>query len=362
MVAGRSTTPGSRSPTSTACSRNIGAGLGAVDGAGRVPRHPAPLDRLHPDRRLELRDPRRARAAAIALGLCDVAVRRLRGHAPVGPQARAAAATAAARRWASRRRPSGSCPTACACRSARTRSPPAATWPSSAPPPSSSPRSRSSTREWAAMNPRARLQDPITVDDVLASPIEASPLHKLDCCLVTDGAGAVVLTSAERARDLAQAAGARARRRHLPHPLDDQPDARPHHHRRARCRAPKAFAIAGLAPVRRRRGAAVRLVHDHRAARCSRTSASARRARAARSSPTGRSGPAARCPTNTNGGGLAYTHPGQFGMFLLVEAVRQLRGECGPRQVAGAEVAVAHGSGGVLSAMSTVVLGTEATA
>src|SRR3954464_8792471 len=59
-----------------------------------------------------------------------------------------------------------------------------------------------STRAWAGLNPRARFRDPITVDDVLASPIEASPLHKLDCCLVTDGAGAVVMTSAERARPL----------------------------------------------------------------------------------------------------------------------------------------------------------------
>ena len=68
------------------------------------------------------------------------------------------------------------------------------------------------TRRWAAMNPRARYRDPITVDDVLASPMVASPLHQLDCCLVTDGAGAYVLTSAERARDLARPAGVRARR------------------------------------------------------------------------------------------------------------------------------------------------------
>ena len=75
----------------------------------------------------------------------------------------------------------------------------------------------------------------------------------------------------------------------------------------------------------------------------------------------GKLGPGGALPTNTNGGGLSYTHPGQYGMFLLVEAVRQLRGECGPRQVADAEIAVAHGSGGVLSTMGTIVLGTGAT-
>jgi acetyl-CoA acetyltransferase len=75
----------------------------------------------------------------------------------------------------------------------------------------------------------------------------------------------------------------------------------------------------------------------------------------------GRLGPGGAFPAQTSGGGLAYTHPGMFGMFLLVEAVRQLQGTAGERQVPGVDVALAHGTGGVLSATSTVILGTEAT-
>ena len=73
----------------------------------------------------------------------------------------------------------------------------------------------------------------------------------------------------------------------------------------------------------------------------------------------GKLGPGGSLPMNTNGGGLSYTHPGMYGMFLLVEAVRQLRGEAGERQLDDPKVAVAHGSGGVLSTMGTLVLGTE---
>ena len=74
----------------------------------------------------------------------------------------------------------------------------------------------------------------------------------------------------------------------------------------------------------------------------------------------GRIGPKGSLPVNTNGGGLSYCHPGMYGLFLLIEAVRQLRGECGERQVKQAETALVHGNGGVLSAQATVILGTQA--
>jgi acetyl-CoA acetyltransferase len=215
------------------------------------------------------------------------------------------------------------------------------------------------TREWASMNPRARLQDPITVADVLASPMEATPLHKLDCCLVTDGAGAVVLTSIERARDLAKppVAVLGAGVGHTHSMISQMPDLTT---TGGVTSGREAFGIAGLTPA----DVDVVELYD------SFTITVLLALEDLGFCPKGEGGafvqdgplrPGGALPANTNGGGLAYTHPGQYGMFLLVEAVRQLRGEAGPRQVPGAEVAVAHGSGGVLSAMATVILGTEAT-
>lgn len=215
------------------------------------------------------------------------------------------------------------------------------------------------TREWATLNPRARLQDPITVADVLASPMEASPLHKLDCCLVTDGAGAVVLTSTERARTLAKppVAVLGAGVGHTHSMISQMPDLTT---TGGAISGPEAFRIAGLTPA----DVDVVELYDSFTITvllaledlgfCAKGEGGAFVA-------DGPLRPGGALPCNTNGGGLAYTHPGQYGMFLLVEAVRQLRGEGGPRQVPGAEVAIAHGSGGVLSAMGTVILGTEAT-
>lgn len=214
-------------------------------------------------------------------------------------------------------------------------------------------------RQWAARNPRAHKRELVTVDDVLGSDLVASPLHKLDCCLVTDGAGAFVVTSAERARDLARppvyvlgAATAHTHRMISQMPdLTVTPGA---------ISGPAAFRMAGVGPadVDVLMGydsfTITQLLHFEDLGFCAK----------GEGGPFVEStdiGPGGALPTNTNGGGLAYTHPGMYGMFLVVEAVRQLRGECGDRQVPGAEIAVAHGTGMVLSCTSTTVLGTEAT-
>ena len=216
-----------------------------------------------------------------------------------------------------------------------------------------------STRRWASLNPRARYQDPITVEDVLASPMQCSPLHLLDCCLVTDGAGAFVMTSAERARDLRRppvyVLGAATCHDHLM--ISQMPDltVTP-----GAVSGPNAFAMAGVKPsdVDVLMGydsfTITALLHLEDLGFCA-------KGEGGPFVEGGRTGPGGSLPMNTNGGGLSYTHPGMYGMFLIVEAVRQLRGEAGPRQVPGAEIAVAHGSGMVLSCMSTLVLGTEAT-
>jgi acetyl-CoA acetyltransferase len=216
-----------------------------------------------------------------------------------------------------------------------------------------------STREWAAMNPRAKSQDKLTIDEVLGSPWEVEPLHKLDCCLVTDGAGAIVVTGADRAGSLAKAPvyvlGAGSCTTHSM--ISQMPDLTV---TAGAVSGPNAFSMAGVTP------ADVDILMSYDSFTITVLLALEDLGFCAKGEggafvEDGRLGPGGALPTNTNGGGLSYTHPGMYGMFLLVEAVRQLRGECGPRQVDAADVAVAHGCGGVLSQTSTVVLGTEAT-
>ena len=215
------------------------------------------------------------------------------------------------------------------------------------------------TRAWAARNPRAHLRDPITVDDVLGSGFLAEPLHKLECCLVTDGAAAIVVTSAGRARSLAKppafVLGAASAASHAM--ITQMPDltVTP-----GALSGPAAFASAGLTPGQ----IDVVQLYDSFTITVLLALEDLGFCKKGDGGPfvgDGVLAPGGAQPGQTSGGGLAYTHPGAFGAFLLVEATRQLRGECGDRQVAAAQTALAHGTGGVLSATSTVILGTEAT-
>ena len=211
------------------------------------------------------------------------------------------------------------------------------------------------------MNPRAHLRNRITVDDVLDSGFLAEPVHKLECCLVTDGAAAVVVDQRRAGpRSRLATGGLRPRCCVGGVARDDLADARPHHH--ARCGI-GARGVRRRGAQRRDRSTWCSCTTRSPSPCCSRwkTSDSARKAKAGPSSATAHLRPAAHCRARPAGGGLAYTHPGAFGAFLLVEATRQLRGDCGDRQVAEAQTALAHGTGGVLSATSTVILGTEAT-
>jgi acetyl-CoA acetyltransferase len=207
------------------------------------------------------------------------------------------------------------------------------------------------------MNPNARYRDPITIDDVLASPLQASPLHLLDCCLVTDGAGAFVMTSAERARDLPKppvyVLGAATGSDHSM--ITSMPDLAT---TAGTISGPTAFKMAGITTddVDLLMGydsfTITALLHLEDLGFCAKGEGGA-------FVEDGKCGPGGSLPMNTNGGGLSYTHPGQYGMFLVVEAVKQLRGECGERQLDDPRIAIAHGSGGVLSTMGTVVLGRD---
>jgi acetyl-CoA acetyltransferase len=214
-------------------------------------------------------------------------------------------------------------------------------------------------REWARLNPKAWEKDPLSVQDVLSSRLVSHPLTVRDCCLVTDGGGALVMTSSARARSLRRppvfVLGVGECISHQS--ISNMPDLTV---TGARESGRLAYAMAGL-------GASdigvvqlydaftiTTLLFLEDLGFCAKGEGGAFVA-------NGAIGPGGRLPVNTSGGGLSYCHPGMFGLFVLIEAVRQLRGECGVRQVPDCETAIAHGNGGVLSTQSTVILGTAAT-
>jgi acetyl-CoA acetyltransferase len=214
-------------------------------------------------------------------------------------------------------------------------------------------------RRHAGFNPSAQYRDPITVEDVLSSRMVADPLHMLDCCVVSDGGGACIVTTEERARDLPKLpvyvlGGAHT----LTHALNVSQSADLTVSAAARS-GPLALERAGVAlddiDVLQLYDSftitVLMTLEDLGFCAKGEGGAFVEKGRLAFDGPL---------PTNTDGGGLSACHPGMRGMFLIVEAVRQLRGEAGATQVRNAKIALAHGTGGMLSTGATLVFGSEA--
>jgi acetyl-CoA acetyltransferase len=214
-------------------------------------------------------------------------------------------------------------------------------------------------RQWALKNPVAWEKKPLTVEEVLAARMVSYPFTVRDICLVTDGGGAIVLVSPERAKSLKKKpVYVLGQGQHITHAnISSMPDLTV---TGALESSRQAYAMAGLAAKD------IDVVELYDAFTINtilflEDLGFCKKGEGGAFVSGGRIAPGGGLPVNTNGGGLSYCHPGMYGLFLLIEAVRQLRGECGDRQVKGAETAIAHGNGGVLSSQSTVILGTEAT-
>jgi len=185
----------------------------------------------------------------------------------------------------------------------------------------------------------------ITVDDVLASRVVSSPLHLLDCCIITDGGGALVVTSAERARDLKKrpvyVLGGSEACCHTSMGKRDLTDMA------AGQSGPRAMAMAGVTHS----DIDMCMIYDSFTITVLETLENlgfCKKGEGGAFVQNGRIGLGGELPLNTDGGGLSSNHPGMRGIFLVIEATRQLRGGLGARQVEGAEVALAHGTGGTL--------------
>jgi acetyl-CoA C-acetyltransferase len=212
-------------------------------------------------------------------------------------------------------------------------------------------------RRHAGLNPQALYRDPITVDDVLASPMISSPLHLLDCCVITDGGGAAVVVHPDLARHLrkppvailgaaeAVAHTAAGRRDYLVSAAAQT--------------GPRALGEAGV----RHDDLDLAMIYDSFTITVLVTLEDLGFCKKGEGGPFvegGRLELGGPLPINTDGGGLSSNHPGMRGIFLVIEAVRQLRGEADARQVADCRLALVHGTGGALGSRhsgATLVLG-----
>ncbi|HEX2560866.1 thiolase C-terminal domain-containing protein [Phenylobacterium sp.] len=213
-------------------------------------------------------------------------------------------------------------------------------------------------REWAAKNPRASFRDPITVDDVLNSDMIAWPFRKLMCCLVTDGGGALILTSAERAKDFPQKpvyilGTGESVETPMVSQMEDFTSSKAF-----RVAGKKAFEEAGIS----HNDVDHLMIYDAFAhlplygledlGFCK--PGEAKDFINERNTAIG-----GKLPLNTNGGGLSYMHSGMYGMYAMQESIRQMRGTA-PAQVEGAKISISHGVGGMFAASGTIIWSNEA--
>jgi acetyl-CoA acetyltransferase len=212
-----------------------------------------------------------------------------------------------------------------------------------------------STRAWAALNPKAMYRDPLTIAEVLNARPICYPFTILNICLVTDAGGAVVLTRADRAQDCAKKpVYVRGTGEGTEHVSVTQMKGLPLSEA-TRISGQRALAMAGV----------THSDFDHIMLYDAFTSGPpimleslgfAKPGEGVRFFENGKSTPGGSLPINTNGGGLSYTHSGMYGIFPIIEATRQQRGECGARQVPNAKLSLVNGMGGMLSAAGTLVL------
>ena len=209
-------------------------------------------------------------------------------------------------------------------------------------------------REWAGMNPRASFRDPITVEDVMNSRMIAYPFHLFECCLVTDGGGALIMTKAERAKDFPnKPVYILGSGESVESPMVSQMKD---------LTSSQAFRIAGGEALR---SAGIShgdvdhlMVYDafaHLPIWGLEDLGFCERGEAASFIEDGNTRPGGKLPLNTNGGGLSYMHSGMYGMYALQESVRQMRGTA-PAQVPDAEISVCLGVGGMFAASGCIVM------
>ena len=213
-------------------------------------------------------------------------------------------------------------------------------------------------REWAGKNPRAAFRDPITIADVLNSKMIAYPFRLLQCCLVTDGGGALILTSADRAKDFPQKpvyilGSGESVETTMVSQMEDFTSSRAF-----RVAGPEAFRMAGL----KHEDVDHLMIYDafaHLPLYGLEDLGFVKPGEAKDFVRERNTAIGGKLPVNTNGGGLSYMHSGMYGMYALQESVRQMRGTAAA-QVDGAKISVCQGVGGMFAAAGTVIFGNEA--